>query len=79
MKAEIEVNGPRCARILLDGQDVAKGARGFTFQSEVGQLPVLTLDLMVLDVSRLDATDVQVIVPEATVKLLRTLGWTPPE
>lgn len=79
MKAEIEVAGNgRSGRIVLDGCDVSRGVRGFRVTSQCGELTRLELDLRVLDVTRLDSEETEIVIPDATRDALIALGWTPP-
>jgi hypothetical protein len=77
----------RTARIHLDplganstidvgGHDVSKAVRGLAVTAEVGQVPVLALDLVVCD-GHIDG-EVIVTIPDATRDALVALGWTPP-
>lgn len=78
MKAEIEIDGPGHGRIVLDGHDVSGAVRGFQITAGVGDITRLVLDLNVLDVTRLDSEQTEIMIPDATRDALIALGWTPP-
>lgn len=64
-------------KIVIDGRDVSRACRGYTLRAEVGCLPELTLDLVVIRPGDIDG-EAEVIVPGETATALVALGWTPP-
>lgn len=77
----------RTARIHLDpmganstievgGHDLSKAVRALAVTAEVGQVPALSLDLVICD-GEVEG-EVVVTIPEATRDALVALGWTPP-
>lgn len=78
MKAEIEVGATAIGgRIALDGHDVSSAVRGFRITA-IGEVTRLELDLNVLDVTRIDSEQTEIVIPDATREALIALGWTPP-
>lgn len=76
MKAEISLTSTGNGTVRLDGEDVSHGVKGFSLVSSVGNMPKLTLDLVVRDT----VFDGQVLVdlPDHTRRVLMATGWTPP-
>lgn len=77
----------RTARIRLDpmganstidigGHDLSKAVRALAITAEVGTVPVVSLDLVVLDGDV--GGEVVVTIPATTRDALVALGWTPP-
>lgn len=64
--------------ITVDGHDLSNATRGISLRSEVGQMPEILLDLVVIETTRIDAEEVEVTIPTATAEALVALGWTPP-
>jgi hypothetical protein len=77
VKADIEVQGPGKARILLDGVDVAKGTRSLDISAGVGDIATLTLNMALTQGARFRG-DVVVRLSIENEALLQHLGWTPP-
>lgn len=73
--ASIHLNGPT-GTVILDGQDISHCVRGFTLTADVGDLPVLDLDV-VLREGEVEGQAV-VHIPARTAELLTALGWTRP-
>ncbi|MEU0761597.1 hypothetical protein ABZ351_18220 [Streptomyces microflavus] len=73
----IEMNGFE-GRVSI-GDEAIRGVRALTYRAEVGERPVLELQLIVHDVTRLSSKDTEILLPNATVKALIALGWTPPQ
>ncbi|MER5892386.1 hypothetical protein [Streptomyces sp. NPDC001876] len=73
----IEMNGFE-GRVSVGDEEI-RGVRALTYQATVGERPVLELELVVQDVTRISSKDTEILLPNATVKTLIALGWTPPE
>lgn len=78
----------RSARITLEkgrgtvevgGVDVTRAVQGLVLSAEDGSMPVLTLDLRLVELSQLESNETVVHIPTATHEALVALGWTPPE
>lgn len=67
----------RAHRLLVGGEDVSKAVRAIDLHVGVGKLPVVTLDLVVLE-GEID-TAATVEIPDKTHEALIGLGWTPPQ
>lgn len=68
----------RDVAITMGGTGISpESLTGLTIQAEVGQVPTLTLDVLVCDASTVEG-QMNVIIPDATHKTLTALGWTPP-
>ncbi|MEV4093791.1 hypothetical protein [Streptosporangium saharense] len=65
-------------RLELDGHNVAHGLRRAVLDLDPSRVPTLELEIRVHEIERLDAEEVQVLLPEATRDLLTRIGWTPP-
>ena len=76
MKADIELRGTN-GRIILDGEDVSRGVRGGDLTFAVTEVPLLTLNLNVLEGATASG-EVKVRIRPETHALLVQLGWTPP-
>lgn len=66
---------PGSGVVALDG-DPLDGVRGLDLSAEAGEIPRLTLDLLVNEVQV--NGEMTVTVPDATREALIALGWTPP-
>lgn len=68
--------------IEVNGVNVANSVVGLQFSSRVraegGQHLHLALDLLVDKGSKLEADGVEISIPDATARVLKLLGWTPP-
>jgi hypothetical protein len=76
-RIEIHQEKPWEASIMLDGVNVADSVRGVKVGLGYDHLPVVELDLAIIDVS-LDLGQPQIMIPASTRHLLIELGWTPP-
>ena len=65
-------------KVEVGAVDITRGLRGYRLDAASGHAPRLTLDLLIRDVTPIDAEGVQVIVPQGTRDALVALGWTPP-
>lgn len=74
---DIEVHGPM-GRVTVGGQQV-KGVRGLTYRAGLDEVASLTLDLKIIDVTRLGSKDTEILLPDETVNTLIALGWAPPQ
>ena len=72
-----ELSG-RGGTVIVGDADITKSVRGFHFDVAAGELPRVTLDLAVVEVTELDADRAEVIMPVDTRALLIAAGWTPP-
>lgn len=64
-------------RVTLDGTEVSRGLSGLTLQADAGDIPRLTLDLCMLDITKVGG-QMEILLSDATRELLVELGWTPP-
>lgn len=64
--------------LKVDGNDLTDAVRGVDISLRAGHLPVIHLDLVILDLESV-TTDAKVFIPDATREALIALGWTPPE
>lgn len=76
-KVEIELEGAGGGKFLVDGHDIARCVRGFQLGWSVGNLNQITLDLVVVDATRVDG-DFEIWLDHRTGELLERAGWTPP-
>ncbi|MCU1612610.1 MAG: hypothetical protein JWO98_150 [Frankiales bacterium] len=74
----ITANGPHATEVSIDGTDIRNALTGLTLRMGVGDIPRMTVDLLLLDVTELQDAEAQVLIPDATVEALVALGWTPP-
>ncbi|MGW8703502.1 hypothetical protein ACWGOK_42475 [Streptomyces eurythermus] len=76
---EISVEGSR-GQVLIDGHDIARCVTNLTFTAGIGQdVPTLTLDLNLIDVTRLGSPETEVLLGQGAEEALVRLGWTPPQ
>lgn len=75
---EITMDGVR-GRVVVDGQDLSKGVRGFALRGGVGEITALELDLNLIDVTRVSSTSTEILIADEASEALIALGWTPPE
>ncbi len=73
---DIDVSQIGQGTVMVDGWDATRMCRGLTVSSEVGEIPIVTLDLTP-SVVRAQVMAI-VAVDEATHEFLVALGWTPP-
>ena len=66
------------AKVELNGDDISNAVSGLDLKMAVGELPLLKLGVLVMDLSN-EIDGVTVEIPEETASLLVKLGWTPPE
>lgn len=74
--AQIELTQTGAGRVVVNGVDLSRAARGITLEAEVGCRPVLHLELVLHDVSTVAET--RILIPDETAAALVALGWTPP-
>ena len=72
-----ELSG-RSGTVIVGDADITKSVRGFRLDAAAGEPPRVTLDLTLVDVTKLDADRAEVILPVHTRELLIAAGWTPP-
>jgi hypothetical protein len=65
-------------RIELDGQDISHWCHGVTFHAEMYEPNTVTLQLYVSNVTVESEVHRHIDVDPDGVKLLESLGWTPP-
>lgn len=58
--------------------DIGPAVSGVALRLKPGQLPEVTLDLLV-HVRPVELSDPQIVIPEQTKQALEALGWLPPE
>ncbi|MDV5145924.1 hypothetical protein R1T08_17330 [Streptomyces sp. SBC-4] len=73
--AHIELAATGLGSIKVDGVPL-KGVRALSLDADVGERPVLRLELAVHDISTVAETVIHI--PDDTVATLVALGWTPP-
>ena len=66
-------------RVVVNGMDISSAVRGLRWESEVGSVPRMTLDLHLFDVTTVGSPETEIVVPIATRDTLIALGWTPPD
>ena len=64
--------------VELDGEDISKTVRGLDFSMQVGSLPEITLDLVVVELEA-DAGKVRVHITPDVRDLLIAAGWKSPK
>lgn len=69
----------RGTTIHVDDKDITRGVQRYSFTGEIGEINTLDLEMAVLDVSRIQSEEAEVLIPETTREALIHLGWTPPE
>ena len=67
---------PGASQIVVDGKDLANGCRAIQLNGEAADLPKLTLDLLLSEIT-FDG-QVRAWIPDGTREALIALGWTPP-
>lgn len=77
-KAKIQMGPPGRGRVELDGVDVSNSVRAFTLRAEVGEFPVLELEMTPQWVA-VDGAEVEVRIAPGTAHILQLAGWTPPD
>lgn len=76
---EIRTDG-MSGQVLIDGHDIAKSVTGLKFTTGIDQgVPMLSLDLMLIDVTTLCDAEAQVVLGYGVAEALKVLGWTPPK
>lgn len=76
-KVEVDLNGGR-GSVKVDGTPL-HGVTGFSLRSRAYEPSEVTLDLVVIDDTRLCDETARVLIPESTRETLIALGWTPPD
>lgn len=78
--ARILPNTPTLGRfaVELDGVEVTQALTSATLDLRGGEFPVLTLELVAVEVGSIDMDNARVFLGGATVELLGRAGWTPP-
>jgi hypothetical protein len=74
----ITATGVGTAEVLLNGQDIANALTGLTLDMGVGKVPTATLDLLLIDTTKVQDAETRIFIPDATREALLALGWTPP-
>jgi hypothetical protein len=76
----ITTNTPRLGlhQLAVDGHDISHGVSTLTMRLESGSLPVVELELGIVEIERVEAEEAELYIPDATRDALITLGWTPP-
>lgn len=80
MRARVEITGTATdAVVCLDGVPIPPGTiSGIELRATPTGPPRLELRFAVTRGTKVDLTDANVAVSEATATVLRSLGWTPP-
>jgi hypothetical protein len=76
-KVDITPNGVG-GSIKIDDNEISDAVTGAALYLRVGDIPRLDLELHIIDVTPIDAADVELMIPARTREALITLGWTPP-
>lgn len=77
---EIKSDGrPGCYQILIDGTDIAQGVTELDLSMRLNEVPTVTLDLKLIDVTELGSIEAEVMLGAGVHDALVALGWTPPE
>jgi hypothetical protein len=73
-------NSPRPGtfQVELDGANVAGAITAATLELRGGEVPVLTLEIVGVDVPGVEAGKGRVFIGADSVELLTRAGWTPP-
>lgn len=71
----IHLDGTGSGTIEVNGQPL-RGVRSLTLNSEAGQRPEITLELLLHDISTV--AEARVLVTDDVAATLVALGWTPP-
>lgn len=66
-------------RVVVNGMDISSTVRGLKWESEVGSVPRMTLDLRLFDVTTVGSPETEIFLPTETRDALIALGWTPPD
>lgn len=74
----------RYPSVKVDGIDISDYVRSYTLSQKFGEIPVLTVELILPDPKGLVedpsvAADAQVVVGDETRAALIALGWLPPD
>jgi len=65
--------------LAIDGHDLSRAVTGLALTMGLaGTMPVLELDLQLIDVSTLGSVEAEVILGAGVHEALVVLGWTPP-
>jgi hypothetical protein len=75
----VELDGAGRGRVLVDGDDISDAVRGVEVRAEEGGPTSATLDLTVLDATRIESARTEVVMAGRVRDLLLAAGWTPPE
>ncbi|MGW4663218.1 hypothetical protein [Streptosporangium sandarakinum] len=69
---------PGTHQVVVDGQDISDAVNSLTLRVEGGVLPVVDVELAMVEVTRIDSEDAELYIPLTTRDALIALGWTPP-
>lgn len=75
---DITMEGSR-GRVVIDGNDISKGVRGFSVRGGVGEVTSLELDLNLIDVTRVSSTSTEILISDGASEALIAMGWKPPD
>jgi hypothetical protein len=64
--------------VVLDGVDLSAGLRSASLTLSAGDLPLLELDPIVVEIDATYAGEAMVHVSDRAADLLISFGWTPP-
>jgi hypothetical protein len=75
---------PRYPTIKVDGVDISDYVRSYVLSQKVGEIPILTVELVLPDPQELLADpvvtdDARVVIGAETRAALIALGWRPPD
>lgn len=79
-RVEIDINMNTIGRgsVLVDGHDISGAVRGVTFESQVGELTRVTLNMPAVHETRL-VGEALVSIRDRQAKALHVLGWAAPD
>lgn len=75
---QIRSNGAGHGETVIDGQHMESAVVGLTFESKPKHVDTLTLHLHIIEGASIDSDHATVTLPVTTIRLLMSLGWTPP-
>jgi len=74
---QLDQQGTR-GRVLVDGIDISSAVRSVTLDGHAWEIPRVTLELEIHDITTISSSEAELLIPEATASALEALGWMPP-
>lgn len=65
--------------LIVDGIDLSKGVRSAELTLASGELPMLVVDPIIMNLDGAELEHARVVVTDQAAEALVALGWTPPE